>query len=355
MLLINSFNLGGAEKLAYDLANKLKEKSDINIVLCSMKSVTTELEYAIKTDMEDKGISCFSIEKAYKGDRLKTITRIRKLLKKEKIDILHTHGQAPDFYGRLAAIGLRTKTIVTIHSTDGYNKLIEYMMSSITDVYTAVSLEASRYGKNILGIKKNIFTIDNGIDIQRYENNNIKIDKNEFNILSVGRVDENKGYLEIIKKVAPFLMKHLDVQWKILGFYDENTEYYKKIDSFIRENKLENQIHFCGTTMNPEAYYIRSDCFILNSKVEGFGIAYIEAMAAGLVVLGNYVGVIQDIYKFGGSIGLIEKIDVELFLEKLYCSRSFFLDEVLKNKQIVEKLYSLENSANKYYAIYKQV
>lgn len=353
MMLINSYNLGGAEKLVYDLAENINTRKNIRIYICAMKSVDTKLEKQIQMQLEEKQITCLSIEKGYKTDRLKAIMRIGKLIRKYKIDILHTHGQAPDFFGRIAAIFGKSKTITTIHSTGGYSKKMEKILSKFTDQYTAVSEEVERYCREKLKIEKTVNVIDNGIDYKRYRKR--KKAENSFTILSVGRVDEGKGYIEVIDRVVPFLKRHREAKWNIVGYYDLKSTYYQKLKNKINENKISHQINLQSITLYPEKEYWNADCFLLNSSYEGFGIAYIEAMAAELPVLGNYVGVIRDIIGAGGKIGLLSEINVEDYLEKILNERSFFEQETTKNKEIVKEKFSMESCADKYIKLYEKV
>lgn len=353
MMLINSYNLGGAEKLVYDLVHTMKGKDNIRVCVCAMKKVETELERTIKTRLESENILCYSIEKKYRRDRISAIFRIRRLVRENQIHILHTHGQGPDFYGRLATIGMKVKNIVTIHSTSGYRRDIENFLGIFTSKYIAVSNETKQYCKIGLNIKKDVYIIENGIDVQRYENNGYRNKKESFVILSVGRIDKQKGYYEMVEQIAPFLKKHQDAIWNIWGCYDVTDDYFIKLQNLICSTGLEGQIRFKGTTLYPEMEYKNADCFLLNSQYEGFGIAYIEAMAAQLPVLGNYVGVIQDIFRFGGKIGLLFEINLEEYLEKIYTDKRFVQHEVEMNKKIVQKLYSLDINVDKHVQLYE--
>ena len=353
MMLINSYNLGGAEKLVYDLAERINIKKNVRVYICAMKSIETRLEKHVQEQLEKKNIVCLSINKGYKRDRLKSIIKIANLIFKYKIDILHTHGQAPDFYGRIAAIFQNRKVITTIHSTNGYSKNIEKILKKITNEYTAVSKDTEQYCREVLKIRKKVTIINNGIDCERYKKRE-KLD-NSFIILSVGRVEAQKGYLEIIDCIIPFLKRHVEAKWNIVGHYDQESEYYKKLINIINENNVGRQINFMSTTLCPEKEYWNADCFLLNSVCEGFGIAYIEAMAAELPVLGNCVGVIKDIIEAGGKIGLISEINVENYLERILNKDFFSEQEIIRNREIVEEKFSIESCADKYVKLYEKV
>lgn len=352
MMLINSFNLGGAEKLVYDISEILSSGKQCEVYVCSVKSIQTDLEKSIQQRLELKGVTCLSINKEFQKDRLKAIYRIRNFLRKYKIDVLHTHGQSPDFYGRIATIFLNIKTIVTIHSTADYSRKIEKMLSVLTDCYTAVSKETVEYVKNDLKIKKKIYLIENGIDVKRYQKTELE-KNNPFTILSVGRIDQNKGYLEGVSILAPFLLRHKEAIWRIVGNYEEKDYFYKRIIDEIRKYGIEQNVKFVGTTLSPEEEYRLADCFFLNSKHEGFGIAYVEAMAAELPIFGNKVGVILDIFNSGSKIDLIDDDNVVDVMESLYENGSNNIDYIYKNKAIIQEKYSIDFCAKQYLTIYQ--
>lgn len=71
---------------------------------------------------------------------------------------------------------------------------------------------------------------------------------------------------------------------------------YKKLKELVQDKKLSNRVQFLGTLQNHELpkYLKVSDIFIRPSLSEGFGISFVEAMAAGLPVVATQVGGIQD-------------------------------------------------------------
>lgn len=346
-LLINSFNLGGAEKLIYDIAFQLK-KNHKNVIVVAMKKAETPLEKNLSSQLSERGIPIDTINKPVGKGRIAAVLRIKKLIKKYEIDILHTNGQSPDFYGRIAAVFCRgVKTVVTIHNTKGYSKKVEKLLNFATNAYTAVSEETAYYCRNSLGIR-DITTIDNGIDFDRYLTDS-QTDDNI--ILSVGRVVPQKGYIKVVTEMNTFLSKYPDFYWYIVGDTTQNPDYFKQLNSLI-DDCVKDRIIFTGAVISPEDYYKKASIFLLPSEYEGFGIAYIEAIAAKLPIVCNKVGVITDILKAGGTVSCIQKGRLE---DNLRSAQNFSESQLDYNYEYCKNHYSIQAKTKEYYNIYCSV
>lgn len=98
-------------------------------------------------------------------------------------------------------------------------------------------------------------------------------------ILNVGTIEERKNLLNIVKAIDG-----TDISLVVIG---KKTNYYKKIESFITKNKMQNQVLFLeGVSMEELAIiYKLSDIFVYPSLFEGFGIPIIEALFSKTAVI----------------------------------------------------------------------
>ncbi|NML68686.1 glycosyltransferase family 4 protein [Chryseobacterium sp. RP-3-3] len=105
----------------------------------------------------------------------------------------------------------------------------------------------------------------------------IQLTKDKFNlperfILNVGTIEDRKNLLSIVKGISG-----TEIPLVVVG---RKTNYYKKIEAFIRKNKMEKQVIFLeGVSMDELAViYKLADIFVYPSFFEGFGIPVIEAL-----------------------------------------------------------------------------
>jgi len=108
--------------------------------------------------------------------------------------------------------------------------------------------------------------------------------KDKFNlperyILNVGTIEERKNLLNIVKGISG-----TDIPLVVVG---RKTKYYKKVEAFIRNNKMEKQVIFLeGVSMDELAVmYKMADIFVYPSFFEGFGIPVIEALFSKTVTI----------------------------------------------------------------------
>ena len=105
-----------------------------------------------------------------------------------------------------------------------------------------------------------------------------------FQIIGVGNLVPQKGFDLLIKAVAALCARSYKIQLMIVGDGSERTS----LSQLIAKLGMQDNIHFAGILPNDmlRSLYPHFDAFVLPSYSETFGIVYIEAMYAGLPVIG---------------------------------------------------------------------
>ena len=219
-------------------------------------------------------------------------------------------------------------------------------------MYTAVSKETYEYALNTLGITNNISVIENGIDTEMYSS---IIHFESPVLLTVGRLVEQKGYIETANQIAPYIKRHPEVIWKIYGDYEESPEYCKRFIEVTKKLGIHGQTKLMGVSTNPEEIYKEGFCFVLGSTYEGFGIAFVEAMLVGLPVIARNVGCLRDISKLGGFYYDMDNINVSDTLDELQKQDVFKEKYQQKNRDIIISKYSIDNIARQYGKVYSTI
>lgn len=297
MHLINSFSLAGAEKLVLDIV-KNNPNNDVEYHICALAKGNSYNYF--KTELETSNIHFHCFDKIPNKDRIKTLFKVRNYLKKEKIDIIHTHCQSPDFFGKVSSLFLNKKRFTTIHNSKGYSKRTESVLGKFTTKYIAISEKIRQYMISDLNIPvKKIELINNGIDISAFKPT-IKDDydkKNKFNIIMIGRIQKQKGYLEMVKAINELKNKTDNFRISILGSSEIDKEYAVKVKSLVSEYALEDYIEFLGIKKNVSEYLSNSDLFLMTSLHEGLPITLLEALYTKIPILATNVGGIPEIIK----------------------------------------------------------
>jgi glycosyltransferase involved in cell wall biosynthesis len=115
-----------------------------------------------------------------------------------------------------------------------------------------------------------------------------------IDLLAVGSVVPRKGYDVLVSALA----KIPDLAWRltIAGDRHRDTETAQRLDAEIARLGLAERVTFTGAVASARLtqLYAAADLFVLPSRFEGYGMAYAEAIAHGVPVVGTRAGAIPD-------------------------------------------------------------
>ena len=171
---IDCLNRGGMETLIADIAKNIT-KNDFDYYIVS--GLGGDLEETIRSSNAEY----IRLDRRKSID-IKLIRQLRKIIKSEKVDIIHSHNDVSMFYGYLASIGLGTKRVNSFHGhiTGKKDKYVFNVLSNLAQVNLSVSKNFIKDLKKEISIK-NVDVLYNGIDDNKFNNSEKKEIFNEFN------------------------------------------------------------------------------------------------------------------------------------------------------------------------------
>jgi len=219
---------------------------------------------------------------------------IERTLGKEKFDILHFHNFGfPSVLQIMASpFTPRTLNILTFHANIEGSKFLKrfpsllYFMNKICqwkiDGIIGVAPLILKTFKNYKGPK---IVISNGVDLGKFNPRVPRLKKfcdDKINILFIGRIEERKGLIYLLKafkilEKTPPIKQMGGVRLIIIG----EGELKKECQNYVKENNLK-EIYFEGTKTGKELVSYYNSCDIFCSPAifgESFGIVLLEAMA----------------------------------------------------------------------------
>ena len=292
--------------------------------------------------------------------------RIKKVLAREKFDIIHLH---EPFMPMLCSALLRyseTANVGTFHAyhgSPGYNfgwpisAIILYRRRRKLMGKIAVSKPAMNFASNHIPGRYNI--IPNGVDLEHFTPDVAPIERfrdGKVNILFVGRLEKRKGLDHLLKAYRQVKAKVPESRLIVVG---PGTRLRKKYEKHVRRSGLEDVV-FAGYTSYDELprYYKTADIFCTPATgQESFGIVLLEAMAVGTPVVATnidgYAGVMTQ-----GKDGLLvpPKDDTELARALL----SLMSDEPLRRQMgarglVTAQQYDWKKIARQVFELYIKV
>ncbi len=113
-------------------------------------------------------------------------------------------------------------------------------------------------------------------------------------LVSVGAIVQRKGFDVLIAALAELT----DLPWRlaIAGDRTRDPAAVAALDADVARHKLGDRVELLGALPQDRigALYAGADLFVLASRFEGYGMAYAEAIAHGLPVIGTTAGAIPD-------------------------------------------------------------
>jgi glycosyltransferase involved in cell wall biosynthesis len=212
--------------------------------------------------------------------------KIGKLVQKYDVAIAYTSGEAMFFVGDKVDAG---KKIVWIHNdfrSANYPKEYCYDYYKNMELVT-ISEECARIvEQEFSDLHKKVYSIANitssVVTRKRAEEFYPKeFDKNDLNIVSVGRLMKQKGFDYAIEAAAVLRERGLDFKWYIIG----DGDLKKKLQAMIKERKLDDCFYLIGARDNPYPYMKNCDIFAQTSRFEGKSVVLDEAKIVGAPIL----------------------------------------------------------------------
>jgi len=100
-------------------------------------------------------------------------------------------------------------------------------------------------------------------------------------IISVGRLDHQKGYCNLLKAFSYLKTKCPDTRLVLIG----DGEQTGQLEELTKALNIENDVLFAGYQKNPFSFIRNAHVYVLSSLFEGFPNAMVEAMACGVPVV----------------------------------------------------------------------
>ena len=309
LYVITKLELGGAQRQLLSLISNL-DKKKYNIFL-----FTAQEGLLIQ---EASSIAGLILKKSKFLERLinplKDVLALIELygfIKKNRIQIVHTHSSKAGILGRLAAKFAKTPIIIhTVHgwSFNDYQPVnINYFyvfLEKICATFTSKIIVVSRFDQdrgleNLIGRKDQYVLIRYGLDTRAFKESGKRNAARKFLGLSdadlvVGMVacfKPQKAPLDFIELASLIKRDFPDTKFVLVG----DGGLRKRIATRIKQLNLEGQVILTGWHNDIALILSGLDVFVLTSLWEGLPIVVLEAMAAGVALVATDTGGIGEV------------------------------------------------------------
>jgi L-malate glycosyltransferase len=351
--------LSGAEILVSDLAlSHISQGHEVAII--SIEPPENSFANHIKI-LQNKNVLL-----KFPEIRLSKIGRLIFLFKNLKFfspNIVISHSVIPSAYTRVALHffeNVKIPSISVLHdsSQDDYSSAIfrfleKFIIPSPTSIIALTQNAIENYQRQV---GKNIKTkiIKNGVNLDVFRKallNRNQVRKIIFNaeeqesiFIQIGRFCVAKQqHLSVKSFIKALSQNNFEGKLFLVGLV-EDLEYEKSVKNLVREYGLNNKIIFLGPRRDIPDLLAGSDIYLMPSDQEAHSIAFVEALASGITIIGSDISSFQYGLQFEG-VKLIQPENTDLYAQEILNTVSLKTD-----KRWARDLdeYSIEKTSNEY-------
>lgn len=364
LFVIPQLEKGGSETLVYDVASRL-DRQLFEVSLAYFQFYGSE---GFKEAFLDHGIRLYHIPRSGAAD-FSAMRMMADVIRDSNIDIVNAHHFVSMFYSFYACkIAHCRKLVYTEHSS--------WEVEGVSLKWTVLGRIIMRQVDCVVGVSDEITqalvtkfhlqqrsaeTIRNGVDLDGHSvSRDEKSIRAEFGlaghervVMTVANFRKVKNHLFLLRGFKELVKELGNVKLFLIGQGIENDRENTESDvrGYVEENGLNENVILTGHRSDVRDLLSIADVFCLTSYREGLPISILEAMSAGLPVIGTNVPGIRDVITHEQNGILIELGDWKALKDamlKILTNKELKCNYGKASRKIVEESYSMTQCVGRY-------
>jgi glycosyltransferase involved in cell wall biosynthesis len=291
------------------------------------------------------------------------VARLARFMRREKIDVLHTHLSSAGLWGQLAGLAAGVPAMITTEHSRWLpgrppkRGRLNRLLLPLTARVVAISEEVAASVVRHQGVPpQKVVVIANGIDLRR-------IDApvapalpagGPPTIAAIGRLAPEKRLDVLLRAVALCRARVPQLRTLVIG---EGPE-LPVLQRLSRELGLGSSVEFLGVRRDVPAFFPGLRAVVNSSEREGLSLALLEAMAAGVPVVATDAGGTGEVVRDGETGVLVPPLDEQALAAGI---RRVLEDPALARRlaatarAVVRAEHTIAAAARRYEALYEEV
>jgi glycosyltransferase involved in cell wall biosynthesis len=310
---IDSLEVGGAERMAVNYANSLSN----SIAFSGL--VATRKEGDLKLQLENK-VHYLFLNKTKTLDWMAAI-RLKKYCKAHQIDFIQPHSSS--YFIAFIVKLIYPKIKIIWHDHNGLSEFLgsqKWIPLKIASFFfkgiIVVNYQLKAWAIRELNCKQVVY-----LPNFTFQEQNIHLEGplhglGGKRILCLANLRDQKNHFLLVKVAEKLKVSHPDWSFHLVG-KDFEDDYSMTIKTLVQRHKIEKTVFFYGTRNDAAAIIQESDIAILTSKSEGLPVALLEYGLYKKSVVVTEVGEMPLIIQNGKNGCLVPSNDEKLFYEAL--------------------------------------
>lgn len=361
---IGGLNRGGTETLVLDTFRR-KDMAPFDSILIYRSE--GELSEAYRAT----GVPMFRIKPT--GIKLGYVPKLRRLLREEGVDILHTQTHLNAFIGVFCTLFSKVRLVVSFHG---------FMLSVLDRMYSQLGLWSadalvfvSKYvqdwylKRTFCAPRKRYHVVYNGIDFSKFDKEydtpdflkkDVEPSSGTIKMAMVGNFSSARSQILVCQALKILKDRNIgNIRFYFVGKkIDAEPEEFDNCVNYCRENGLlDTTVFFLGGRSDVPAILKYMDAFVYATNRDTFGIAVIEAVASGLPAIVNDWEVMKEVTNNGELASLYQTHNVEdcaAKIEEFVLNKEQRKKVALRNAEIVRQRFSIENHIQNLSKVYEK-
>ena len=246
----------------------------------------------------------------------RAVLDIVRLLRRHRVDAVHSHEFAPSVYGAAAAWALRKPHVITMHSNLYFAKArrrvaaMRWAATHSTAV-VAVSRDTRADIERFLGVSATqVQVIINGVasrpGVRERLRRELALADDELLVVALGNVSPRKNHILLLRALIQLGMRRPDLRWHLaVAGTDQGSA--AELRGAAAQHGVADRCHLLGHRGDTEDVLAGSDVFAMSSLHEGMPLAIIEAMFARRPIVSSSAGGIAEMIA-DGSEGILTPV-----------------------------------------------
>ena len=287
---------GGVERGTIDVAAAVVAAGGRAIVVSSGGRMEAELQRAGATHIR------MPVDRKTLRHMWRNAGRLTRLIREEKVDVVHARSRAPAWSARIAARRTGTPFVTTFHGVYNFNGPLKKAYNRVMttgDKVIAISAYIADHMTDQYNLDRSrIEIIHRGVDVAQFDSDAVsaarviqmseswRLPDGEPVIMMPGRLARWKGHAVLIDALA--LMARRDFVAVIVGSEEGRESYVEELLKRVKKNDLEQVVRFVGHCNDMPAAFKLADVVVhASTDPEAFGRVIAEAAAMGRPVVAS--------------------------------------------------------------------
>jgi glycosyltransferase involved in cell wall biosynthesis len=343
VLVIDTLESGGAEKVLIMLSNLLYANGHDVKVICTLNSgsIANQLNSNIKQVA------------LHRKNKFSLFTMYKLVKECSNYEIVHVHSRHNLLYLFVAATIFRLNKKIFFHEhfgdVDINSKVKLYQKIIYTKVkYIAVSKTLQQWALNrVKVLPQNVFLLSNTISVTNVSSSfDVQLNNSKIQLLMVSNFRKSKN-IEFAISIAKELKNlHFNFQLTIIG-QPVNKDYFNSVKDLIKEFQLEDDVIIATNVYNTQAILHQYHLAIHTSKTESGPLVLLEYMAHALPFVTYFTGDIIDEVKEDFPESIIRDFNIDNWITAIQKVLSLSANDAYRNK--LTKVFADKFSIDSYY------